>query len=121
MPVAAPHPCAYPGCNVLLSQGSRYCLKHHKAKQKSSDDRRMSSSERGYTGAWQKARRYYLQAHPLCRQHEAQGRIVAASVVDHIKPHKGDKALFWDSSNWQPLCKHCHDSKTAQEDGGFGS
>lgn len=27
---------------------------------------------------------------------------------------------MWDSANWQPLCKHCHDAKTAREDGGFG-
>ncbi|WP_223866012.1 HNH endonuclease [Salipiger aestuarii] len=32
-----------------------------------------------------------------------------ATVVDHIQPHKGDKALFWDRNNWQPICKHCHD------------
>lgn len=27
---------------------------------------------------------------------------------------------MWDECNWQPLCKPCHDSKTAREDGGFG-
>lgn len=43
-----------------------------------------------------------------------------ASVVDHVIPHRGDKALFWDSDNWQPLCKPCHDRKTAAQDGGFG-
>jgi 5-methylcytosine-specific restriction protein A len=42
-------------------------------------------------------------------------------VVDHIIPHKGDKDLFWDSNNWQPLCKTCHDEKTAREDGAFGN
>ncbi|WP_144469068.1 HNH endonuclease signature motif containing protein, partial [Bacillus pumilus] len=36
-------------------------------------------------------------------------------------PHKGDKKLFWDSSNWQPLCASCHNRKTAKEDGGFGN
>jgi 5-methylcytosine-specific restriction protein A len=46
--------------------------------------------------------------------------VVAATVVDHIVPHKGDKVKFWDSSNWQSLCKRCHDAKTATEDGGFG-
>lgn len=39
-----------------------------------------------------------------------------ATVVDHIKPHRGDKALFWDEHNWQPLCKKCHDTKTGKED-----
>jgi shikimate kinase len=33
-----------------------------------------------------------------------------ATVVDHIKPHRGDQALFWDKNNWQPLCTHCHAS-----------
>lgn len=28
--------------------------------------------------------------------------------------------LFWDPSNWQPLCAGCHSTKTAKEDGGFG-
>ncbi|WP_338021838.1 AAA family ATPase [Aquabacter cavernae] len=32
-----------------------------------------------------------------------------ATVVDHIAPHRGDQALFWDKGNWQPLCKPCHD------------
>ena len=33
-------------------------------------------------------------------------------VIDHIIPHRGDPILFWDRSNWQPLCKDCHDHKT---------
>ena len=65
-----------------------------------------NSGERGYGSRWQKARHY-------C---EKQGRTTAATVVDHIKPHKGDMELFWDSSNWQPLCKMCHDSIKAREE-----
>lgn len=42
--------------------------------------------------------------------HEKLGQVVLAEIVDHIKPHRGDMALFWDSDNWQSLCKHCHDS-----------
>lgn len=34
----------------------------------------------------------------------------AQLVADHIKPHKGDEALFWDRANLQCLCKPCHDS-----------
>lgn len=44
----------------------------------------------------------------------------AATEVDHIIPHRGDQQLFWDTNNWQGLCKPCHSRKTAQEDGGFG-
>lgn len=46
---------------------------------------------------------------------------MAATVVDHITPHGGDVALFWDVANWQGLCKAHHDEKTAREDGGFGN
>jgi 5-methylcytosine-specific restriction protein A len=44
-----------------------------------------------------------------------------ATVVDHIIPHNGDMVRFWDQDNWQPLCKQCHDIKTATEDGGLGN
>jgi len=39
-----------------------------------------------------------------------------ASVVDHIKPHKGNDALFWDEKNWQSLCKPHHDSTKQKEE-----
>ena len=66
--------------------------------------------------AWQKASKQYLAAHPLCVKCMAEGRYVRATVVDHIVPHRGDKNLFWDRSNWQSLCKAHHDKKTGLED-----
>lgn len=57
----------------------------------------------------------------MCLYCFQRGIATAAIVVDHIIPHKGNKALFWDTRNWQPLCKPCHDSKTVREDGGFGN
>jgi 5-methylcytosine-specific restriction protein A len=48
-------------------------------------------------------------------------RITLSRVTDHIVPHKGDMVLFWDRTNWQGSCKHCHDIKTSTEDGGFGN
>ncbi|WP_328203649.1 hypothetical protein [Brevibacillus nitrificans] len=50
-----------------------------------------------------------------------EGNVGAATVVDHIIPHKGDKELFWDQKNWQGLCDSHHSRKTAKEDGGFGN
>ena len=38
-----------------------------------------------------------------------------ATVVDHIKPHRGSWPLFIDPANHQSLCKRCHDQKTARE------
>jgi len=46
--------------------------------------------------------------------------VKAATVVDHIIAHKGNANLFWDESNWQALCKRCHNSKTAAADGRWG-
>lgn len=57
-----------------------------------------------------------MKLHPLCEKCREQGRFVKAEVVDHIVPHRGDEKLFWDKSNWQALCKRCHDSKTMTED-----
>lgn len=68
------------------------------------------TAERGYGGRWQRARARFLSGHPLCAFCEKKNRVELATVVDHIKPHKGDQELFWDESNWQPLCKACHDS-----------
>lgn len=120
MPQSAPRPCTYAGCGVLVRDGSGRCPTHKHAERKALDAMRGSAHERGYSAAWQRARAGFLRSHPLCTKHAAKGETVAASVVDHIVPHKGDKVLFWEHDNWQALCKPCHDRKTATEDGGFG-
>ena len=83
-------------------------------------DVRESASKRGYNRRWRRARAAFLRRHPLCVACARVDRVTAATVVDHIVPHKGDTVLFWLVSNWQALCKRCHDRKTAREDGGFG-
>ena len=40
---------------------------------------------------------------------EAENKIRVGTVVDHRIPHKGDQTLFWDTNNWQTLCKSHHD------------
>lgn len=74
----------------------------------------LTSTQRGYGYKWQKARSHYLAKHPLCVFCTKQGRVTAADVVDHIKPHRGDMKLFWDRKNWQALCSSCHNSVKAQ-------
>ncbi|HQR22639.1 MAG TPA: HNH endonuclease signature motif containing protein [Burkholderiaceae bacterium] len=118
MPRAAPRPCTYPGCTALTDAGR--CERHRAQIARETDERRGSARERGYTSRWDKARGTYLRANPLCRYCLELGRVEPATVVDHVKPHRGDQTLFWNTSNWQPLCKRCHDIKTATEDGGFG-
>lgn len=69
-----------------------------------------------YTKAWDAASRRFLAepANNYCRECERQGRVEVATQTDHVIPHRGDVGLFWDRSNWQPLCQSCHSSKTAR-------
>ncbi|MCU7837019.1 MAG: HNH endonuclease [gamma proteobacterium symbiont of Taylorina sp.] len=70
----------------------------------------MKKRHKLYNYRWQKIRKNYLQSNPLCVICKNDGFIVPATIVDHIIPHKGDEYLFYDESNYQSLCKHCHDS-----------
>lgn len=82
---------------------------------------RSSAHERGYGHRWRLARLNYLADNPFCVFCDKRGRLTPATVVDHIVPHRGDEALFWDVDNWQPLCKLCHDSAKAREEHGNAS
>ena len=77
---------------------------------------RGSAHSRGYDHHWQKARRQYLLTHPVCVYCKKQGKLTPATVVDHIIPHQGDQRLFWDTENWQSLCKLHHDSAKKREE-----
>lgn len=114
MAKAALHECNQYGCHRLTTE--RYCDKHKRGY----DLRRESAYKRGYNRRWQQVSKSYLANHPFCVRCLAKGKHTHATVVDHIRPHKGNQTLFWDKNNWQPLCKECHDRKTATEDGGFG-
>ena len=86
------------------------------------DHGRKNSYQRGYNGRWKRESRLFLRANPICVcDGQAQGCNGEATVTDHRIPHKGDPALFWDATNWQPMSKVCHDRKTATEDGAFGN
>lgn len=37
-------------------------------------------------------------------------------VCDHVKPHRGDLALFWNEENLQTLCKPCHDNAKQRDE-----
>lgn len=88
---------------------------------------------RVYGSRWAKARVTFLRDNPLCVMCQQQGRIEAATVVDHIEPHRLKEALmsgntvqigkaqklFWDRKNWQSLCTSHHSStKQRQEKSG---
>lgn len=106
------HPCAHQGCPGLVPFGQKYCKEHQKMHPEDS----RSASARGYGKRWQKTSKAFLGLHPLCEECFRHGRYTKATVVDHIVPHRGDPKLLRDRSNWQALCKKCHDEKTGRED-----
>ena len=107
---------------------------HLRMRNREHDSRRGSARQRGYDHSWEKARVAHLEAQPLCVMCQAKGRINdgryrldgsletnprrRSPVVDHIKPHRGDMALFWDRSNWQTLCADHHDIVKQREEHG---
>lgn len=112
-------------------------LSSRQAHRRAYDQRRGSASDRGYGAAWQKARASFLAdpANAFCVKCRQRGLLNPGTmrmdgsietnpgriglVVDHIIPHRGDQTLFWDRSNWQPLCHDHHDIvKQREEQGG---
>ena len=89
-------------CGRVVASGVRCACQI--ARRAEIDRQLPNASQRGYDGAWQKARFEYLASHPNCVR---CGK--PATVVNHKIPHKGDRKLFWQKSNWEPVCKSCHD------------
>ena len=117
MPYGLKQPCRG-GCGGLVPSG--YCDACRAAGK--ARDPRPSAAKRGYGWRWQKTSQARLKQHPLCVDPYGrhQGRLVPATVTDHIEAHKGDMKLFWDPNNWQSLCTGCNSYKAALEEGGFG-
>lgn len=110
--------CKFAGCGIETE--SWYCEKHYKKMKPILDRKNKSKYGYMYGAQWRKARTLFLREKQYCVECALYGIKTIATVVDHIVPHKGDYNLFWDSNNWQALCKECHDRKTAKHDGGFG-
>ena len=108
MPQRVGHPCAAPGCPVVVI-GAAYCPLHAPARSAAA---RLSPSQRGYDRRWQRLRRMILAQQPFCVMCQRAGRVVAATDVDHIVPlaEGGTSA----ADNLQPLCHSCHSAKTAR-------
>jgi 5-methylcytosine-specific restriction protein A len=72
---------------------------------------RQGARARGYTTKWDRERTAFLALHPRCARCPAPSQ-----VVHHRVPHRGDRALFWRRSNWEPVCQPCHDGPCQQQE-----
>lgn len=116
--------CIAPGCDDLAEVGGNRCPDHQA--ERLAQSRAAKARAKETVGAragghlyhsvrWRKERRDHLARHPLCIECQADGLVIVATEVDHIKPHRGDLKLFWQRANWQSLCRPCHSRKTANE------
>ena len=126
MPIRLPINCDYPNCRTAIPAGTRYCARHEQptvadkaeATQHERNRTRNEPWRKWYhTAHWRNLRTLVLSRDPVCMICQR----FASTVADHIKPHKGMWSLFCDLANLQGLCKSCHDTKTATEDGGGGN
>lgn len=114
MPTSAPRPCRHPRCPAVVPRGVGYCERHKRAQWKKADERRGSREERGYDWTWRtKHRPAQLRREPLCRFCAEHGRVTQATEVDHID---GDSRNN-DPANLRSLCRACHSSRTARDQG----
>ncbi len=114
---SARFPCRHSHCPALLPKPG-LCAAHAddaKVSSRANDQRRGSSTQRGYDYRWQKTSAGYLKSHPLCVCCEAKGIVTPATEVDHIIPIQVDPMRKYDRANWQALCKSCHTAKTNQD------
>jgi len=79
------------------------------SKRKQQKHQRRTVEHRYNTHRWRRYRDVFLKLQPLCVECQQ-----AATIVDHITPVRlGGE--FWAADNHQPLCAHCHDSKSGRE------
>ena len=93
-----------------LQHGKRtQCKPHVTRRRHKPRENRTSARQRGYTAEWERFRKSFLIANPLCEYCKARGHITAAVICDHDLPHDHDPHLFWDNT-FTALCKWDHDS-----------
>ena len=107
----------------MPSAPERFCTRHGTTSTNGCPDcrrgyrRHQVGTTRYDTPRWKRATARFKAAHPFCINAE-QGLptcTLVTDVTDHRIPHGGDERLFWDESNWQPMCSSCHNRKTLEE------
>jgi 5-methylcytosine-specific restriction protein A len=107
-------------CGELVEKGETCICQQAKikARQREADAKRGSAHARGYNQKWRIESKRFLALPGNERCACGCGR--PANVVDHKVAHKGNKALFWDKTNWQAMNVACNSRKNVRHEGGFG-
>lgn len=81
MPRKPLSPCNRHGCPELTDHPRGLCPVHRSEAEKA----RGSSSDRGYGSAWQRRRKRFLQANPVCQE---DGCLKLATEAHHVPPRR---------------------------------
>jgi 5-methylcytosine-specific restriction protein A len=112
MPLAPPRPCRH--CRKATTEKGGYCPA---CKAPLAAKRLATEPGRQWYGTkeWRALRDQVRLEEPLCVECLKLERVEPTTQVDHIVPHRGDKAKFFDRANLQGLCDTHHSRKTATE------
>lgn len=114
VPVAPVRSCAVPRCSGRAVALGR-CRTHAQQHLRTLEQRREADAPwRAWyrTARWARVRAQFQAGDPLCGACAREGRVEPWTDLDHITPHRGDPALFWDRRNLQGLCARHHGEKT---------
>lgn len=94
-------------------------LKRHWVPERKPFQKSMNDNSKFYNSwPWRKLRKIYREKNPYCVKCEAEGRVTAMHVVDHIvRIEDGGSSL--DEDNLQSLCKFHHNQKSGREAHGY--
>lgn len=117
-PMRPKKPCRFPGCPALTYD--RFCPDHALVELTHVTSRKHTNPAFAMIDSWYDSRDWralkaeQLRRFPFCAACSREYNPVIATEVDHIRPIRlgGRKRDF---TNFQSLCKPCHDRKRQQE------
>lgn len=117
MPIMPRHQCDEYQCKAPSIKGSRYCESHTPSKTATVE--RKTFNAQYNTAKWQSIRARQLSTNPLCAACMTDGRITAASHVDHVFPWQAIGEHAFIRNLFQSLCPECHGIKSGLEKRGI--
>jgi 5-methylcytosine-specific restriction protein A len=105
--------CSQYGCRNPKTTRSEFCSEHGGG----ITDKGRANNKLYKQQAWTKIRARQLSIQPLCARCKSDGKITAATTVDHVFPHRREVIAF-KVNLFQSLCTACHTLKTHDENKG---
>ena len=109
--------CAYLGCGNERSLLNTYCMEHG-GKGFNDSNKRKQFNAKYRSPYWLRTRKTQLSRQPLCQACAIEGKVSAATEVDHVFAWNQIGEQAFAVNLFQSLCKNCHTVKTGLEQKG---